>query len=850
MYPMNHHEEPKKCMRSFNYRSNIKLTLIAVLAFLGASSAFAQEFRGLGVWTGTIDMRPVAISSDATVAVGLRGAQDGDRLWRWAALGGLHVGTDLENVRIFHDPASFQVLLSADGSTIAGTGAFPPLFHREAFIWNPTTGLTRLGSLPDARDSGAWRISQDGTVVIGYSANRLDRAGPHGRPWRWTAQTGMHEIIIDPADNFFDFLGMSTDGNTVALRSQSGEGVWRWTTANGLERGGADNGIVFATALSADGGTIVGSARVNGGEEVAWRWVSPSFEIIDNPPGYLTAGAQFVSANGHALVGVSAFNESAVFYGDYDAWRWENGSYTLLPSPAGEARLGELLFVSTDASVILGYTSIYSENFGGQWGVDHSWRWSAQEGMSPFRPLPGYLWTFPTAMSADASLVLGTAFDGTTSADWVWSVDEGMRTLPDDFPTAGLWQDRVQIAVSEDGSTILGSGLNAQGKLEPWIARYRPAILQLGPSFVAANSPGFTLYVTGAGLAAGSKVHWNGIELDTSEDLSGFSNGQLLATVPASLLERANPADLATVSITIVGPTGVKSAPKNFVIMGDQALQENIYAMKSIVAPPGSVSTVSIAPDSPSSSGISATLTVNGSQPASMTVATYAGDPSGSANTSFVVAGQFLDLNASGVTEADSMSAYFYFPPGTDPQNLALKFWNVTSTPAAWENVTPISIDTTLNRIGIIFNGSSHPKITELDGTFFAATHELPIQFTGFLAPISGADAAGGSFAAPVRTFKAGSTIPVKFSATFGGAPVTTGIHRLQAMKYSDATTGGTPIDATPQDAATIGNQFRLVGREWHFNLDTKSTGVTTGIWQLVATLSDGSQHMVWVQIK
>ncbi|MCL4790336.1 MAG: PxKF domain-containing protein, partial [Verrucomicrobia bacterium] len=124
------------------------------------------------------------------------------------------------------------------------------------------------------------------------------------------------------------------------------------------------------------------------------------------------------------------------------------------------------------------------------------------------------------------------------------------------------------------------------------------------------------------------------------------------------------------------------------------------------------------------------------------------------------------------------------------------------------------------------------------------------IHFTGFLAPIGGADATGGSFAAPLKTFKAGSTIPVKFSATYSGAPLTTGVHLLQAIKYSDATTAGTPIDATPQGTATTGNQFRFADGNWQFNLDTKSTGITKGVWQLTATLSDGSPHTVWIQIK
>jgi len=125
-----------------------------------------------------------------------------------------------------------------------------------------------------------------------------------------------------------------------------------------------------------------------------------------------------------------------------------------------------------------------------------------------------------------------------------------------------------------------------------------------------------------------------------------------------------------------------------------------------------------------------------------------------------------------------------------------------------------------------------------------------PLDFTGFLPPISGADATGGSFASPLRTFKLSSTIPVKFTAACSGSPVLSGIHRLQVIKYSAQTTAGDPIDATPTDAATTGDQFRLTDSQWQFNLDTKATGMRAGIWLLRATLSDGSQHSVWIQIK
>lgn len=125
-----------------------------------------------------------------------------------------------------------------------------------------------------------------------------------------------------------------------------------------------------------------------------------------------------------------------------------------------------------------------------------------------------------------------------------------------------------------------------------------------------------------------------------------------------------------------------------------------------------------------------------------------------------------------------------------------------------------------------------------------------PLEFSGFSYPIGGSDATGGCFINPLRAFKAGSTIPIKFTASSGGVPVLNGIHRLQAIKYSDETTAGEPIDASPKDGASIGNQFRFVDGHWQFNLDTKATGLTPGIWQLVATLSDGSKHTAWIQIK
>jgi MBG domain-containing protein/Big-like domain-containing protein/galactose oxidase-like protein/Kelch motif protein len=125
--------------------------------------------------------------------------------------------------------------------------------------------------------------------------------------------------------------------------------------------------------------------------------------------------------------------------------------------------------------------------------------------------------------------------------------------------------------------------------------------------------------------------------------------------------------------------------------------------------------------------------------------------------------------------------------------------------------------------------------------------------FNGFLSPIGGAVelGTGGVFSNPVRAFKLNSTIPVKFSAMCFGAPLTTGIHTLTAIKYSSAVDSDPAIDATPTDAASIGNQFRFTDGQWIFNLNTKALGGNAqGTWLLKATLFDGSSYTVWVSIK
>jgi uncharacterized repeat protein (TIGR03803 family) len=482
------------------------------------------------------------------------------------------------------------------------------------------------------------------------------------------------------------------------------------------------------------------------------------------------------------------------------------------------------------------------------------------------------------------------------------------------------------------GSTQTG-GPNDWGTLfKVVLPQPTPVISSLTPSQTVAGSGDFSMTVTGTGFLNGARVFLGGVEVAVTY----LGTTQLQANVAATALP--TPVDFATIQVTVLNPGGGVSQPAAFTVVA-AAVSGSVSQVQSGVAAPGQTATVQTAPSDSSSPGVTASLqNTDGTAPATVTAATYTQNPTPA--PAFEAGGGFVDLQVSGARPTARLSSSFYYPQtvtGAAETALTLKFFNGT----AWVDVlssgglppaknTTDNLDGTVSggRFQVVFDSSSTPPITALNGTVFAVavpdttppqiscpnvtvacalgltvpvtypapsvsdnvdpsprvTYSIPsgsgfpvgtttvtatatdaagnpsqttftvtrapLQFTGFLSPIGGADSTGGSFSAPVRTFKAGSTIPIKFTAQCGGSAVTTGVHRLQVVKYTNATTAGTPIDATPQGAATTGDQFQYSSAQWQFNLDTKDTGMTTGIWLLSATLSDGSQHSVWVQIK
>ena len=346
-----------------------------------------------------------------------------------------------------------------------------------------TPSFTGLGDVAGGVfNSRANAISGDGQWVVG---NATGASGPVA--FRWSLATGLEEIGPGTAN------GVSDDGSVVVGGSQFGSGpeAYRWTAAGGMAPLGDLPGGGFrsqANAVSADGSIVVGrgdsgrteGSRVATGE--AFRWdaqngmVSIVAPVVDHTFGDFFSGARAISASGDVVTG-----GSTIRHGDTPfAWTAGTGTRTLddlsrCTDFCEEGGWG----VSPDGSLLLGgYYS--SEGY-----EEPPYVWNLVTDAIQYLPTEH---AFGQGLALDASnggavLVgfqneldlseLAEDLQGTGAAIWQgldYRILQFMLT--DDF---GLdlsgWVLTAATAVSYDGKTIVGYGINPDGNPEAWIAQ-------------------------------------------------------------------------------------------------------------------------------------------------------------------------------------------------------------------------------------------------------------------------------------------------------------------------------------------------------------------------------------------
>ncbi len=344
------------------------------------------------------------------------------------------------------------------------------------------TGVGTLG--PGATGSVINGLSRDGTTAVGFSNSPVPGGG---EAFHWTFNGGIVGIGVGPSQQSIAY-GVSNGGSVITgdAIGVSGSQSFAWNAPNtftviGDIPGGGDNSL--ARAVSADGTTIVGQGSSNGGLE-AYRWSQQGgFE----PLGFLPGGDGYslafdVSTDGNVVVGESD-SQDAVCFACPEAFRWTpgGGMQALGDLPGGEFR-SSARATNPDGTVIVG------QSLSGDGG--EAFRWTDSTGMVGIGDLDGGAFeSRANGVSADGSMIVGQGSGENGVTATIWTEETGMITI-EQLVTGQLglditgWQLIEATGISDDGSIIVGNGINPAGGNEGWAVRVpEPAtalILALG----------------------------------------------------------------------------------------------------------------------------------------------------------------------------------------------------------------------------------------------------------------------------------------------------------------------------------------------------------------------------------
>ncbi|MFO0945293.1 MAG: PEP-CTERM sorting domain-containing protein [Planctomycetota bacterium] len=296
-------------------------------------------------------------------------------------------------------------------------------------------------------------VSADGTVVVGY---KTSFAGTDA--FRWTAESGMVGLGILPGVNFSRANGVSADGAVVVgYNSYSTDSAaFRWTADGGMvELGDLPGGsnTSRANGVSADGKVVVGIGTSSSGQQ-AFRWTAGGgmIGLGDLPGGGFSSFARDVSADGKVVVG---YSESSL---GTEAFRWTAGGGMVgLGYLPGSTNYSAATDASADGAVVVGYSG--SEGF----------RWTAENGMVGLGDFSA------SGISANGRYMAGTSSTNLGNEAFFWSENLGSVRLMDLLVDNGVtnlagWTLREATAISEDGRTIVGWGVNPLGRNEAFVA--------------------------------------------------------------------------------------------------------------------------------------------------------------------------------------------------------------------------------------------------------------------------------------------------------------------------------------------------------------------------------------------
>jgi probable HAF family extracellular repeat protein len=304
-------------------------------------------------------------------------------------------------------------------------------------------------------------ISDDGTVVIGTSA--IDGGGVG--PYRWSNGQATYLGSLPGLSANGQGLGISGDGSVLV---GNGRLPFEGTVINAAWRWTEDGGIIdlgrpsfSATDASFDGRVIIGSSEQDNSN--AFRWTAET-GVITLPELGMPEGGASTHANAISSNGDVIVGKSA-----RTPFRWTESTGTV---SLGDFQ-GEANDLTPTGDIVVGMGSFNRAN---EPFLNQAFRWTEEEGVLPLGLMPGDTgYSKAMAVSADGSIIVGTGLEelGKPKA-FIWDAINGMRELKQVLMSEynvdlSAWTLESATDISANGKIIAGNGFNPDGYRQGWL---------------------------------------------------------------------------------------------------------------------------------------------------------------------------------------------------------------------------------------------------------------------------------------------------------------------------------------------------------------------------------------------